>query len=152
MQRTCIAVVDATRARLFTLDRMSDAEGLREELLEQRDLVNPARRRRPSELFADSYGWDDHRDAAIDELDIDFARMIMAELRELASTTHANRIVLCASPKMLGKLREQRGAIEIEMDELPRDLVKLTPAQLREHLATQGLLPPGAPRRVEGRA
>jgi hypothetical protein len=86
MYRTCIAVVDATRARLFTLERTSDAEGLHEELSERRDLVNIARHRRASELFSDTrpgtvrtgglqYAVDDHRDAHVDKLDADFSRM-----------------------------------------------------------------------------
>jgi protein required for attachment to host cells len=152
MHRTCIAVVDATRARLFTLERTSDAQGLHEELVEQRDLVNPARRRRGSELFTDSHFFDDHRDASIDELDIVFARKIMDELTSLTREHAAQRIVVCASPKMLGKLREL-AAPPLPIEMLDRDLVKLTPTQLREHLAEHGLLPPAPARRgLEQRA
>jgi Protein required for attachment to host cells len=84
MNRTLIAVVDASRARLFTCERIAPAEGLKEQIIERSDLVNPARRLHPSELFSDphpgsnrtgglQYGTDDHRDAHLDEIDAEFA-------------------------------------------------------------------------------
>ena len=152
MKRTCIAVVDATRARLFTYE----LEGPREHLIEHTDLVNPARRLRPSELFSDSrpgtsrtgglqYAFDDHREHHLDEMDAVFARQISDEIQDLVKTTLATRFILCASPNMLGHLREVL-RVEIPMDELAHDYVKLTPAQLRDHLETHGLLPPKPPR------
>lgn len=163
MHRTCIAVVDATRARLFTLDRTSDAEGLHEELSEQRDLVNTARRRRPSELFSDSrpgtnrtgrlqYAFDDHRDAHVEQLDVEFSHEIMTQLDELLRSSPATRLIVCASPRMLGHLREARRDLHnntLAIDEVPRDLVKLTPSQLRDHLISYGLLPERPARRNE---
>jgi hypothetical protein len=50
---------------------------------------------------------------------------------------------------MLGTLREVGRELrrdELIIDELPRDLVKLTPPQVRERLASYGLLPPSPPR------
>src|SRR4051794_11979702 len=78
MYRACIAVVDATRARLFIFERTTEPEAMRESLREHTDLVNPARRH-PGELFADSRPgssrigglpstFDDHRGAHIDNL------------------------------------------------------------------------------------
>jgi protein required for attachment to host cells len=155
MYTACIAVVDASRARLFTYERSSEVEGVSEELKEQRDLVNPARRLRPSELFSDSrpgssrtgglqYGLDDHRDAHVDELDAEFARAVTGELDELLRSSGAKRLVICASPNMLGELRKASAKstrAPLTIDEIPRDLVKLTPPQLREQLASYGFLP-----------
>jgi len=49
---------------------------------------------------------------------------------------------------MLGNLRRvgnlTRDAVSV--DEVPRDLVKLTPTQLRAHLVADGLLPPAPAR------
>ena len=164
MYRTCIAVVDATRARLFILDRTSDADGLREELTEQRDLVNTARRLRPSELFSETrpglsrsgdlqYAFDDHRDDHMDELDAEFSRYVTIELAELLRSTATKRLIVCASPRMLGHLREARRelSLEIPIDELSRDFVKLTPTAIREHLVRHGLLeePPPRPARAQ---
>jgi protein required for attachment to host cells len=160
MYRACIAVVDASRARLFTYERANDAEGLSEHLIEERDLVNPARRLRPVDLFSDSrpgtgrtgnlqYGLDDHRDAHIEQLDAEFSRLIVDQLVDLLRSNHAQRLILCASPNMLGELRGagdelRRGNLAI--DEVARDLVKLTPAQLRDRLTDYGLLPARPPR------
>jgi protein required for attachment to host cells len=158
MYRVCIAIVDATRARLFQFERSSDPDGLHDQLTELRDLVDPARRLRPSELFSDSgpganhsgqhgYTFDDHRDDHIAHLDADFARSVVAELARLVNDV--DRLIICASPRMLGQLREVIGTLhrpDLVVDEIPRDLVKLTPSQLREQLATYGLLPPPLPR------
>lgn len=158
MHRTCIAVVDATRARLFTYDRSTEPEGPREQLVERADLVHPARRRRPSELFRDTrpgssrtgalgYAFDDRRAASLQRMDADFARQIVDELQRLLGEAPVARLVVCASPRMLGVLRDVIGPRKgIVIDELARDLVKLTPAQLRRQLAAGGLLPPEPPR------
>ena len=160
MYRAFIAIVDASRARLFSFERTSDAEGLHDQLTELSDLVNPARRLRPSELFSDSgpsashtaqhgYTLDDRREDHMARLDGDFARSVAAELGRLA--TDANRLVICASPHMLGHLRDVTAALHrpgLIIDELPRDLVKLTPPQIRDQLASYGFLPPPLPRPV----
>lgn len=160
MHRTCIAVVDAARARLFTLERRAEGGDLREELAEQRDLVNPARRQRPSELFSESrpglsrtgdvqYGLDDHRDAHIANLDAEFSRAIVGELAALLRDAGARRLILCASPRMLGELRQASEELrrdDLTIDEVPRDLVKLSPSDLRAQLTSYGLLPPPPPR------
>lgn len=155
MYRARIAVVDASRARLFTYERSSEIEGLKEQLIEERDLVNPARRLRPSQLFSESrpgssrtsglqYTFDDHRDAHIDALDAEFSKQVIKELVSLMRGGPTQRVILCASPRMLGALREAGRDLPREgaaIDELPRDLVKLTPPQLRENLERHGLLP-----------
>jgi protein required for attachment to host cells len=158
MSTACIAVVDASRARLFTFERDAEQGRVDEELTEQRDLVNPARRQRPSELFSESrpgssrtggrqYAFDDHRDAHMDALDAEFARMIVAEVTGLVHSAHADRLIVCASPHMLGELRSAGDLpTDIAIEEMPRDLVKLTPPQLRDQLADYNILPP-RPRR-----
>jgi protein required for attachment to host cells len=157
MYRACIAVVDASRARLFTFERTSEVQGLREELVEQRDLVNPSRRLPPSEIFTETrpplgrsgnlqYGTDDHRDEHVDQLDIVFSRAVVDELEDLLRSAPAQRLIICASPGMLGKLRKAGHWTDLAVDEVPRDLVKLSPDQLHDHLVSYGLLPTPAPR------
>jgi protein required for attachment to host cells len=147
MYRACIVVVDASRARLFTFERTSDGEGLHEQLSERRDLVSPARRMRASELFSPDTGQyqrTDHREAHVAAYDAEFARAIVAEVVDLIHASPVQRLILCASPRMLGTLREVGGELRrggVPIDELPRDLVKLSAAELREHLASHGLLP-----------
>lgn len=145
-------MVDASRARLFTLRRSSDTSGLSETLDEQRDLVNPARRLRAGELFTESrpslarsgnvqYGFDDHRDEHIEQMDTVFSKLVADELMALVRASNADRVIVCASPNMLGALRGTQLAQLKALDEIPRNLVKLTPTQLREQLASYGVLP-----------
>ena len=156
MYRVCIALVDATRARLFTFERVTEGTDTREALVERTDLVNPQRRRRPSEVFSDTrpgssrtghlqFAFDDHRDHHISQIDDKFARMAMAALRELIDEHPTQRVVICASPRMLGRLRAAAPGLlpeDIALDELPRDLVKLSPGDVRAELASRELLPP----------
>jgi len=153
MDRTCIAIVDATRARLFTFDRAVDPSGVHEDLEERADLVNPQRRRRPSDLFSDSrpgtnrtgrlsYAFDDRREHHMEEIDAEFAREVASQIEQLVKVEPTHRLIVCASPHMLGALRAtELRRLGLIIDELDRDLVKLTPAQLRDYLTTQGLLP-----------
>jgi protein required for attachment to host cells len=156
MVKTCIAVIDATRARLFTLEREDGPSGLHEDLRETRDFVNTLRRRTPHEIFTDTrpgtsrmgsrqFGFDDHRDAHVDHIDAEFARSIVDEARTVIRDAGARRLVLCASPRMLGILRPLLPSLSsdgVAIDEVARDLVKLAPARLRHHLASLGALPP----------
>jgi protein required for attachment to host cells len=169
MYKAIIAVLDATRARVFVFTRSSHASGIDEQLVEQSDLVNPARRLRPSELFSDTrpalgrvgsrqFATDDHRDAHLDHFDQAFAAAVAAELVRIADANLPDRIVLCASPRMLGTLRSLTARLHRPgrfIDELPRDIVKLTVSQLREYLESYGLLPPrvtAAPQSATNRA
>jgi protein required for attachment to host cells len=139
MYRTCIAVIDASRARLFTFDRTADVGEPREALTETTDLINPARRHAASR----GYPYDDHGDARLDEMDRTFAKQIATEIRRLTDDPQARRLLVCASPNMLGQMRQlapfAREGIAVE--EIARDLVKLTAPQLREQLQEYGALP-----------
>jgi protein required for attachment to host cells len=155
MYRACIALVDATRARLLVLERVTDGPEIREELVERTDLINPQRRRRPSELFSDSrpgssrvghlqHGFDDNRDRLTSQLDERFARSVMATLRELIDEQPTQRVIVCASPRMLGKLRASAPGIlpsDMTFDEVPLDLLRLPPAEVRTVLSSRDLLP-----------
>ena len=120
MYRVCIALIDATRARLFSFERVSGQASIREE-----------------------QALDDQRDQHVSQLDDQFARMAMAALRELIDEHPTQRAVICASPRMLGRLRAAAPGLlpgDIALDEIPRDLVKLSPGQVRAELASRGLL------------
>jgi protein required for attachment to host cells len=154
MYRTCIAIMDASVARFFTLDRTSDGDGLREDLVEGTDFVNPGRRLTQGEQLADarqgmghangvSFAYDDHRMSRQAEIDRGFARQVAAELHRLTDDMRVRHLIICASPGMLGELRQCARAYArpgLEVDEMPRDLVKLTPPQIRDRLREYGLL------------
>jgi hypothetical protein len=117
--------------------------------------VNLARHQPPHDLFASSgtsggqtgnrgFGFDDHRDAHVVEMDSVFAREVTTEIEKLVRASGSPRLVLCASPRMLGMLRGLGTALRrdgLAVDEFPRDLVKLPTNELRDQLATYGVLP-----------
>jgi len=159
MQRTLIAVVDATRARLIILTRTTLAEGgPGEELAELVDLANPGRRLTQSELFSDSrpgssrvagrgFAFDDHRDAHVAHLDSEFARAVTDAIARTLSDSGASRLVLCASPRMLGTLRStDLRPYGVAVQEIARDFSNLTLHQIQAHLVRLGLLPVPPPR------
>jgi protein required for attachment to host cells len=162
MDSTCVVVADATRARLFLYRRQRvPGEDISESFAERTDLVDPARRQRPVELFSDSrpgssradgrqFAFDDHRGHHVDELDAEFAREIAHAVDELVRETRVRRVVMCASTTMLGPLRHALIPLEragIAVTDLGRDLVMLSPSALRAQLAAYALLP-AVPRRA----
>jgi protein required for attachment to host cells len=130
MNRACIAVVDATRGRLFCYHRSADADGVHETLVEADNLENEQRQNDRAR----------HQDHA----DVDFARFVLARLRELGDEHRAERVILCAAPRMLGHLRASSPGIlraEQHVIEVARDFANLTPSELRTHLADRHVLP-----------
>lgn len=148
--RALIAVVDATRARLFTYQSVVEMQELAS-LHEESDLINVTRRRRPSELFSGSdrvrgpgprgFPYDDHREAHIAQFDATFAREVAEQIAQVARAGGYVRLILIASASMIGEMRRVVRDRDITIDEVPRDLVKLTPAQLHDRLAELRLLP-----------
>ncbi|WP_428264856.1 host attachment protein [Haliangium sp.] len=155
----CVLTLDASRARLFGLEvqRGPGGESLTK-LVEVEDLANPGRRQRASEAFTDSrpgmhggagggpgHGLDDGRDAHLDELERRFTVDVVAALGRQVQALGASRAVIAASPRMLGHLRETIGGqskLGVEIDELGKELTKLSPVELHDHLAKDELLPP----------
>jgi protein required for attachment to host cells len=158
MNRIVIAAVDASRARLFTFEQEAAPPGhVTQQLREEADLVHPARRIRPSELFSDSrpgldrapsgraFAVNDRREASLRHMDRRFAGDVAAAIELLISQTGAQHVILAASPAMLGLLRELIGpmiARGISIDQLDRDLVRFTRTDLQDLLADKGLMPP----------
>jgi len=157
MNRSCIAVADASRARLHVFEELAAPHGHRsQELREEVDLVHPARRIRPSELFSDTrpgsnrapggrgFGLSDRRDASMRQMDRRFAAAIAAELERLVAENGCRTVIVAASPHMLGLLRELTRPLVragVEIHEIDRDLVRLSPSALHDFLAERGLLP-----------
>ena len=156
VMRTGIVAVDATRARLFTFQELSAPIDVpTQELRERTTLVDPGRRRRPSELFSDTrpgldrapsgrgFAFDDGRDAAQQRMDRDFAADIGASCRELVRAYGVSRLILAASPRMLGYLRElgEFANLGVELCEIDRNLAHLSSPQLHDYLAERDLLP-----------
>ena len=158
MKRACITTVDAARARLYMYQEDADPG---KELREVRDLTNPGRRLKDSELFSESRPSlskpgrpgptgepgstkDDHRDDHIANMDMKFAKEIVEELDKLMRLEGLGHLIMIASPKMLGELRKANSSLKrngLIVDEIPRDLANLTGTQLHDHLASIDLIP-----------
>jgi protein required for attachment to host cells len=158
MKRACIAIVDAARARIYTYDQTTDGErsapagALHEEI----DLVNAGRR--GHDLYSTtkpgikrnapgSGTTDDHRDAHTDELDRRFARHVISEIDRISREHAHDRVLLVASPAMLGELRGVDRALrpELQVEYVARDLARLTSPQIHDHLAQLRLVAPRRP-------
>jgi protein required for attachment to host cells len=154
MKRMCILVADATRARVFTYEQHQEPDGPKEAFRELDDLVDLARRKRPTELFSDSsggnhtgargYSFDDHRQAHLDQLDTNFAAELVAAVSRITTEGSYHSLLVVASSRMLGQLRPAFETLRrtVTITEIERDLTKLAEAELRDHLATLDLLPP----------
>src|SRR6266545_7034488 len=166
MKRICIAIADAARARVFTFEELGGPAGTpTQELHEVFELVDPDRRRRAGELFSDTrpgsnrtpsgrgHAAPDHREAHLDELDRHFAAEIITRLSENVREHGFHRLIVAASPRILGELRKAGVRLfesGLTVDDVNRDLTHLTPSQIHDHLAERGLLP--ARERVTGKA
>lgn len=157
MKNTYVVVADASRAHMFVLraERTSMDTSL-SRLVSVFELERAERRQRPSERYSDTrpgtlhaspggaaHGVDDHRDAQESESDRRFARHIVQEMQRVTVSEPIGTLILAASPRMLGMLRDEmedmRG--EFELHELDRDLTTLAPAMLHDYLVGQDLLP-----------
>jgi protein required for attachment to host cells len=160
MKRACIAIVDATRARIYTYDRSADGDGdgVRSvfvgALHEALDLVNPGRRGHQTFTAgikgsaAGGVTTDDHREAHTAELDRRFAREVVVEVDRIARERAFDRVLLVASPVMLGELRGVDDSLqrpELVVEYVARDLARLTSPQSHDQRAQRRSI---APRRA----
>lgn len=156
MKQGCIAIIDATRARIYTYHENSDGDGAPSTgaLHEVLDLVNPGRR--GHDLFSTTKSGgkraapgagttDDHRDAHFAELDRRFTRQVVEHLDRLTREQGYRHVLVVASPAMLGELRVADGALdrpELTREYVARDLAQRTSPQIHDHLAQLRLIAP----------
>lgn len=90
------------------------------------------------------HGFDDHLSAHQKEIDKRFSREINNRLRAFLSEHTAEKLIIAAESKILGRLREQMGEEyrnKMSVEEINANLSHLRPVPLHEHLATLKLLP-----------
>lgn len=158
MQHNCVVVAGGSRARFFTLQEAEFPEiESGPNLCEVNDLINFEKAIRDSDLWSDtnsgrnrgshnspSHGYDDHRSQHQDEFERRFARDIAREAARLARQNSTQQVVLVAQKRILGFLRNELDTLTksgVEIKELAKDLSKLSPLELHEHLAREHLLP-----------
>jgi protein required for attachment to host cells len=156
MTNSCVVVAEGARARFFTLESsdVPDLEG-GPDLVEHDSLINPEHRARQDQIYADSSGrnrtpggqgqiYDEHRDQHNANTEKRFAREIAERIDQLGCRAGARRAFLCAEKRMLGFLRTSLGENTpngLEIQEIPKDLTKLKPREIQEHLAKDGYIP-----------
>ena len=158
MSEYCVVVSGGARARFFTLEPVDFPElesGPR--LIDKGELLNPQKETAGRDLYTDlktgrsraprggpSHGYDDHRTQHEDEFDRRFARKVVEKARRLAREYRARRIVLAAPARMLGYLWQDLEVIPkdgIEVHKVAKDMSKLSPREIHDHLAKRHLIP-----------
>lgn len=170
MQRAVIAIVDAAHARIFAYEEGADPTLQLHELqdlssagrqLRVGETVSNTEPGRSSAsdgpaLSANNGGQthtrgyersatDDHRDAKVEEMDSKFAKQVVQAVDALINQDGYRHVIVAAGPKMLGALRNADGVLsraDLQVEEIPKVLTTLSVAQLHDHLAAQGLVPP----------
>lgn len=158
MVHYCVVVANGARARFFTLEPPEVPELQSGPNLVERDqLDNPFREMHGEELWSETktgrnraaiggpaHGYDDHRNQHRDEYERRFASSVAEACSRMSHDHRASDVVIVSQKRMLGFLRS---AMESRMNgvrtvEIAKDLSKLSPQQLHEHLARERLLPP----------
>ena len=85
---------------------------------------------------------DDRRDAKSDEGDRNFAAHVTAELKATVAELEARELVVAASPRMLGWLRESGiSSAADSVQEIDKNLATLSASDLRDKLVADGAMP-----------
>lgn len=157
MSEVLVAVLDGSRARLFTLEQAALPEyESGPNLVERQELANPSKELPGRDLWANvktgrnqgsagrSHAYDDHRQSHVEEFERRFIQTVAADIVNLAQTHGVQRIVLVAEAQTLGLVREALSSSppkNFTVQELGKDLSKLKPLELHEYLAAKDLLP-----------
>jgi protein required for attachment to host cells len=157
MTENCVVVAGGTHARFFTLEKSSLPEmEPGPNLVEVTGLIHPEKDLH-SELWSDkktgrnrapkgagAHGYDDHRNQHEDETERRFARDVAEQAARLAKAHQVRNVTLVAHKRMLGFLRNALAPLMkagVEVQEVPKDLVKLTAHELHEHLSRDHIIP-----------
>lgn len=157
MSDVCVVVMDAARARFFSLEGHAErgAKG-GPDLVEHEALVNPNATLKDSEKYSDSklfrapstgataamHGHDDSHARHDAEDNRRFARRIADEVVKLVDQQNASSLVLAAEGKMLGMLRQAMPqTTKFAVTELNKDLSKLSAHDLHAYLANENIVP-----------
>jgi protein required for attachment to host cells len=156
MERTCVIVADARRARFYGLEA-AEAPRRGARLVERTVLTNPDLRRRGrsvsgrvrTETNTDREAGPMHpmvaqRERHRLELERRFGQEIARRAGEIARGWKDGTLVVVAEPRLLGFLREPlRRALHpgIELKALAKDYTQLGPTELLDRLALDSLIP-----------
>lgn len=157
MNQYCVVVANGAKARFFTLEETEYPElESGPNLVEINSLENPEMDslnggrwsenksgRNRGAKGTSAHGYDDHRSQHEVEYERRFANSIADEACRFSQSHNSSGVILVSQKRMLGFLR---AAIApkfsgIRTKELAKDLSKLSPIDLHEHLARENLIP-----------
>ncbi|MEP1214509.1 MAG: host attachment protein [Marinobacter sp.] len=162
MAEYCVVAAELAKARIFTLESSDTPELERSPYLtEYKTLSNPEHTASESEIWSDSRGaqrepkggqgtavphhnYDEHRDKRDHQVNRQFAKDIVADLKQVIQDKSISHLVLCAESQMLGVLRPELNNLptdQVTLTEVDKDLAHLKPQQLHSKLAEDGFLP-----------
>lgn len=153
----CVVVANGSRARFFSLENPEFPEiESGPHLCERKAMVDPELKERGTNLwsgrtgknrsggYSGTHGYDDHRERHAAEYERRFVQSVAEEAARFTRNQKADHIVLVGVQRQLPQLRSalepQTQAARIR--ELAKDLSKLAPQALHDHLSKEGLLPP----------
>ncbi len=152
----CVVVANGSRARFFSLKRpkLTDLKA-RPRLVERGEIFEPELQERAQDLWTErtgmnrgkgsgSHSYDDHRNQHQAEFEKRFTKQIAERAVKLVRSSGADNIVLCGVQRQLPHLRSmlESRINGVQIQQLAKDLLKLDPHTLYEHLHKEGLLPP----------
>lgn len=154
MSDYCVVVADGARARLFSLEDAAIGD-MGPNLVESSDLANPEAEAAGKEVWSDdkpgrntgsggsAHGYDDHRSHHHQEIENRFAKQIAGEINKMVSDNKVRNLVLAAEKKMLGHMRDALTlhASGIKVNEIAKDLTKMSTVELHQYLADHNALP-----------
>jgi len=157
MSEYCVVVASGNQAKLFTLEP-SELPQLESgpNLVKRKTLNSEQRATSSAEMWSEvkssrnrspsggSHAYDDHRDNHIFEYERRFAQDVAHEATDLAARSGAKKVILVAHDRCLGLLRNAMRpnfTNGTQLQEMPKDLSKLTPMDIHAHLAREHLLP-----------
>lgn len=156
MDRTCVVVADARRARIFGVE--PDGPRSKVKLVERAELANPDLRELGTSVTGrvrtetntnreagPMHPMEAQRERHRGELEQRFGREIAGRLGEVVRGWKDGTIVLVAEPRLLGLVREPvRKALGagIALKELAKDYASLTAAELHDRLTLNSIIPP----------
>lgn len=158
MNKSLIAVIDGTKARLFTIKYPDFPEYQSgPDLIERECLTSTAKELQGKDLWSNTktgsnhgsgtkgHNYDDHRDNHLQEFERNFAKEIAQHVIELMSKEDLRQLILVAEPQILGLLRNVLQVSftkkNIEVEEIAKDLCKYKPQKIHEYLAELNLIP-----------
>jgi protein required for attachment to host cells len=155
--RYCVVVANGSHARFFSLETPQFPElESGPHLHERKSLSDPELKERGQNLwsgrpgknrtraYSGTHDYDDHRERHAAEYERRFVQLVAEEAAHFTRAQRADQVILVGVQRQLPQLRTafEQQAQNARVKELAKDLSKLAPQALHDHLTKEGLLPP----------